>query len=82
MMTGNLKVIWALINSIQILAFIPLTNVSLTTNLSEFFAAILHYSIIPNAFAYVIYEEGSPRNELSERNGYGTNQYLLGCGNL
>lgn len=38
--------------------------------------------MIPNLFEYVVAESGGPRNELSERNGYETNTFLLNCGDL
>lgn len=50
-----------------------MTNIKLPLKLTEFFAAILDYNFIPNIFEFMIEEAGSPRNSLSERNGYGTN---------
>lgn len=81
-LTGKTDNFWTLINFIQILSFIPLTNIYLPDYLIGFFVAILDYNIIPNFFEIFIEESGEPRNDLSERNGYGTNQYLLNCGDL
>jgi len=59
-----------------------MTNINIPIKLTEFFASILDYNVIPNVFEFMIAEDGEPRNSLSERNGYGTNQYLLNCGDL
>lgn len=56
MMSGNPGSAWNLINTLQILAFIPMTNINITKKLVEFFAAILNYNIIPNLFQFFIEE--------------------------
>jgi hypothetical protein len=50
MISGNIGAAWPILNTIQILAFIPMTNIAIPLKLTKFLASTLEYNVIPNIF--------------------------------
>lgn len=82
MTSGNMSSAWSLINTIQMLAYIPMMNIDLPIQLSSFFKALFSYNLVPNIFNYFIHDD-SPRNSRSaRRDDIDSTLFLVNAGQL
>ena len=77
---SNPVVLWSFVNTIQLLCFIPLANVNLTTEIQGILAGLRSYNIFPNIFEW-FYFGGSPlENIRAVKLGFSTNSIILNTG--
>ena len=78
---SNPSAAWALLNTIQIIIFLPLGTTSITPTLIAFFDSFSGYNLIPNAFSYFIAEDDMNEPYLEARNyGISTSVFFLNFG--
>jgi hypothetical protein len=80
--SGNMTAVWTLINSLQILSYIPMMDLSLPKPLFKFFTNLLSFGILPNIFQYFVPNEGPTVPKSAERIGTDTSLFLLNSGDL
>ena len=75
--------LWAIINTVMILAFIPLTNNKLTPKLRSFYSGLNDINFVPNLFEMIFNESESP-NPLDRAKEYGfeSNLFLVISGEV
>ena len=71
-MISNPAAAWALINTIQIISYIPLNSNPLTPNLQTFCTAMNNFNLIPNPMAF-IFNSSSTSEPYTEASNYGMN---------
>jgi hypothetical protein len=81
-LTGNLASVWAVVNTIQVLAFIPMCELNLPLPLSAFFTSLLNFNLIPNVFGYFVPDEASVSFSRAEAVGINSSVFLLNGGEL
>ena len=69
---GNPAAAWAMINTIQIVAYLPISANPLTPNLIAFCTGLNSFNIIPNPMAY-IFNSNSTSQPYTEASNYGIN---------
>ena len=80
-LTSNPSSLWLIINTVQILSFIPVTNAPLTSRLDVFFKGLNNIEIMPNPFDFFEHsEEGNNTHAPSKDYGYETNLFLKNSG--
>ena len=73
--------LWAIINCVQILHFVPMSTNPLTPMLKEFFKALNQIELIPNIFEYVVDPKSYPnKHKESFKYGYESSSFLLNAG--
>ena len=78
---SNPSAAWALLNTIQIIIFLPLGTNSLTPTLIAFFNSFSGYNLIPNAFSYFIGEDDMNEPYLEARKyGMSTSVFFINFG--
>ena len=78
---GSPSSAWALINTIQIIAYIPLSSNPLTTRLRAFKIGLGDFNIIPNAFEYIFSTDSTSEPYLEARNyGIDTSVFWINIG--
>jgi hypothetical protein len=80
--TGKMSSAWVLINSIQIIGFIPMTNVELLIGLSSFLKSVLDLKSIPNLFKYFISDDSPLNFQSARRVGKHSSLFLVNGGQL
>ena len=78
---SNPAATWTLLNTIQLLAFLPLNSLILTDNLEKFFKGIAKFNIIPNFLTeyYPTNTSGSPYLQ-AQRYGIKTSVFIINIG--
>jgi hypothetical protein len=79
---SNPAAAWALLNSIQILVFLPLNSNKLTPNLRTFLKGFAGYNILPNLFSFL--DEKASSEPYLEARSYGlkTSMFLINTGKI
>jgi hypothetical protein len=72
---------WLTINSLQILTFIPLMDIKLSSLSYNFLKALNKYNIIPNLFNYIL-ESDHDTYHILDRYGFDTPMFLKNCGSF
>ena len=54
--TGDFSPIWNMINTLQLLAFIPLMSTNIPIRLAEVLKSFLEFGLVPNVFEYAMDE--------------------------
>ena len=82
MVNGNPAALWALVNTLDILMYIPLSTNPLTPRLRAFFDGLnILQLLIPNFFEFVFDLETSPNsNQLFRDSGFESTLFLLNIG--
>jgi hypothetical protein len=80
--TGKMSSAWVLINSIQILGFIPMTNIELPIGLSCFLKSVLNLKSIPNLFKYFIVDDSPQNFQSALRIGKHSSLFLINGGQI
>ena len=78
---SNPSAAWALLNTIQIIGYIPLNSNPLTPGLFAFITGLGQYNLIPNSFEYIFDSNttGTPYLQASKY-GFSTSVFLINLG--
>ena len=79
MVNPNPASFWSLINTIQVLHFIPMASIPITPMLAGFFKSFDQLGFVPNFFEY-IFEKSPNHHQNSLAYGYESNLFLLNAG--
>jgi hypothetical protein len=80
--TGKMSSAWVLINSIQIIGYIPMMNIELPIGLSSFLKSVLDLKSIPNLFQYFISDDSPLNFQSARRVGKHSSLFLVNGGQL
>ena len=80
-LSNNPSAVWTLLNTIQIIQYIPLNSNPVTPELKAFITGLGQYNIIPNAFYYIFDSNttGAPYLQASNY-GFTTSVFLINFG--
>jgi hypothetical protein len=78
--TGSLTSLWVLINNLQIVGYIPMMDLKLSSTLIEFYKSLLGYSFIPSAFNFFVIDESEAPPESAVRVGMGSSLFISNTG--
>ncbi|OMJ80682.1 hypothetical protein SteCoe_19018 [Stentor coeruleus] len=80
---SNPSFAWILINTLQIITYLPLNSISYTKSLTDFFASLNSMSFIPNPFNYIFENSNNYQPYLEARRyGIDTSYFLVNTGPL
>jgi len=72
--------IWPVANTLQIICYIPLTNLPITPRLKGFFKSQSLFRMLPNSVNYVSETKDSNTHKRSREFGYSSGQFLVNAG--
>ncbi|CAG9335944.1 unnamed protein product [Blepharisma stoltei] len=72
----NPSSLWTMLNTIQLLAYIPYASYPITEKISVFFKSMNNFNIVPNLFLLFI-EENESNSPYSRASNYGYDSYLI-----
>ena len=82
--TGNPSVIWSCLNTAQIISYIPLHNIDLSTNVYRFFYSLQIRTIVPNIWNITdtLSCDLETINEFFRKYGYKCNNFIFNTGEI
>mmetsp|Transcript_26350 Transcript_26350/g.47291 ORF Transcript_26350/g.47291 Transcript_26350/m.47291 type:complete len:934 (-) Transcript_26350:220-3021(-) len=80
--TGNLSSAFSVINTIQIIAFIPWCDLDLPLPLSAFLTSLLNFNLIPNVFQFFVPDGGPDTPARAKRVSIESHLFLMNGGEL
>ncbi|CAG9335154.1 unnamed protein product [Blepharisma stoltei] len=79
---SNPSSLWSMMNSLQILSYLTLSGIPLSSKMSAFLNSLNSFNLFPNAFTYIIDEdEGKTPYSKAKDFGFDTDLILITAGN-
>jgi hypothetical protein len=79
---GRMSSTWSLINTLQIIGYIPMMDLDLPLALSEFFKSVLNFSFLPSVFDVLVPGDGPSAVSSAQRVGIDTSLFIINAGEL